>query len=52
MDIERDTSGVKKLRILYGAIGVLVIGGITVGLSRLDRAAPTVDSATLWRDSV
>ena len=52
MDIKRDTSGAKRLRILYGAIGVLVIGGITVGLSRLDRAAPTVDSATLWRDSV
>ena len=52
MDIKRDTSGAKKLRILYGAIGVLVIGGITVFLSQLDRAAPTVDSATLWKDSV
>ncbi len=52
MDIKRDTSGAKKLRILYGAIGVLVIGGITLGLSRLERAAPTVDRATLWMDSV
>jgi len=52
MDIERDTSGKKKLRILYGAVGILVIGGITVGLSRLDRAAPTVDRATLWMDNV
>jgi len=52
MDIERDTSGRKKLRILYGAIGLLVIAGITVGLSRLDRAAPTVDRATLWMDTV
>ena len=52
MDIKRDTSGAKKLRILYGAIGVLVIGGITLGLSRLDRAAPTVDRATLWMDTV
>jgi HlyD family secretion protein len=52
MDIERDTSGKKRLRILYGAIGLLVIAGITVGLSRLDRAAPTVDRATLWMDSV
>ena len=52
MDIKRDTSGAKKLRILYGVIGVLVIGGITLGLSRLERAAPTVDRATLWMDSV
>ena len=52
MDIKRDTSGKKKLRILYTAIGVLVIGGITYGLSQLDRAAPTVESATLWMDTV
>ena len=52
MDIKRDTSGRKKLRILYWGIGVLVIGAVTVGLSRLDPAAPTVDRATLWMDSV
>ena len=48
MDIKRDTSGLKKLRILYGAVGVVAIFGITYFLSQLDRAAPTVDSATLW----
>jgi HlyD family secretion protein len=52
MDIKRDTSGQKKLRILYFTIGILAIVGVTVGLSRLDRAAPTVDSATLWMDTV
>jgi HlyD family secretion protein len=48
MDIKRDTSGKKKLRILYTAVVLLAVVGITVGLSRLDRAAPTVDRATLW----
>lgn len=52
MDIERDTSGKKKLRILYSVIGVVVVGGITYFLSNLERAAPTVDSATLWMDTV
>ena len=52
MDIKRDTSGKKKLRILYGIAGVLVIVGITYALSQLERAAPTVDAATLWMDSV
>lgn len=52
MDIERDTSGKKKLRILYGVIGVVAIGGITYFLSTLERAAPTVDEATLWIQTV
>ena len=52
MDIKRDTSGVKKLRILYGAAAILAVVGITYFLSQLDRAAPTVDSATLWMASV
>jgi HlyD family secretion protein len=52
MDIERDTSGKKKLRILYGVIGVAAVVGITYFLSTLERAAPTVDSATLWMDTV
>ena len=48
MDIKRDTSGKKKLRIVYTAVVLLAVVGITVGLSRLDRAAPPVDRATLW----
>jgi HlyD family secretion protein len=48
MDIKRDTSGKKKLRIVYTAVVLLAVVGITVGLSRLDRAAPAVDRATLW----
>ncbi len=52
MDIKRDTSGRKKLRILYGTAAILAVGGITYFLSQLDRAAPTVDSATLWMAQV
>ena len=52
MDIERDSSGKKKLRILYGVVGVAAVIAITVFLSGLERAAPTVDAATLWRDTV
>ena len=39
-------------RIVLGAAAVLLIGGGTVGLSRLRPAAPTVDRATVWSDEV
>jgi len=52
MDIKRDNSTKKKLRILYGVVGVVAVVGITYFLSTLERAAPTVDSATLWMDTV
>ena len=52
MDIKRDTSGVKRLRILYGTAAALAVVGITYFLSTLDRAAPSVESATLWMDQV
>ena len=43
----------KKIRrILYGAAGLLVIILITVGVSRLKPAAPSVDRATVWIDTV
>ncbi len=52
MDIKRDTSGVKRLRILYGTAAALAVVGITYFLSTLDRAAPSVESATLWMAQV
>ncbi|MGD8329635.1 MAG: HlyD family efflux transporter periplasmic adaptor subunit [Acidobacteriota bacterium] len=52
MDIKRDTSGKKKRQILYGVIGVVAVLAVTYFLSTLERAAPTVDSATLWIDEV
>ena len=39
-------------RIVLGAAAVLLIGGVTFGLSRLRPAAPTVDRATVWSDEV
>ncbi len=52
MDIKRDTSGRNRKRVLYGVVGVIALVSVTVALSRLERAAPTVDSATLWMDTV
>lgn len=52
MDIKRDTSGNKLKRIAYWGVGLAVLVVITVGISRLDRAAPTVDRAALWIDTV
>ena len=39
-------------RIVFGTTAVLLIGGVTYGLSRLRPAAPTVDRATVWSDEV
>jgi len=43
----------KKIkRIIYGASGLAVVLLITLGLSTLEPAAPSVDRATVWIDSV
>jgi HlyD family secretion protein len=43
----------KKIRrIIYAAIGLLAIVGVTIGVSRLRPAAPGVDRATVWVDTV
>src|SRR6188768_563409 len=55
VDISRspDVKRKKKIRrIIYGAISLLVIILITVGVSRLKPAAPSVDRATVWIDTV
>ncbi|HUK54568.1 MAG TPA: HlyD family efflux transporter periplasmic adaptor subunit [Candidatus Binatia bacterium] len=55
MDIQRPDSvrKQKKVRqILYGAGALVVIAAVTVGLSRLKPAAPTVDRSTVWVDTV
>jgi HlyD family secretion protein len=39
-------------RIIYGAVALLAIVLITVGVSRLRPAAPGVDRATVWVDTV
>ena len=54
MDIQRPSNArAKKIkRILYVTVAVLAIAGITLGLSRLKPAAPTVDASTVWPDTV
>jgi HlyD family secretion protein len=54
MDIQRPSNArAKKIRrIGYSTIAVILIAGVTVGLSRLRPAAPTVDAATIWPDTV
>src|SRR5262249_23055642 len=54
MDIARP-SNVKKKRIrnaIYGGVALLAIAGVSVGLSRLKPAAPTVERAVVWPDTV
>ncbi len=55
MDIQRPDSvrKQKKLRqILYGAGALVVIAAVTVGLSRLKPAAPSVDRSICWVEPV
>src|SRR5713226_3850386 len=54
MDIQRPSNArAKKIRrIAYGTVALLLVGGVTYGLSKLRPAAPTVDRATIWTDEV
>src|SRR6266704_2400733 len=54
MDIQRPQNVRAKMirRIVYGVATIIFIGGVTLGLSRLRPAAPTVDAATIWPDEV
>src|SRR5512135_1935195 len=54
MDIPRPSAARQRRirRIIYGGIGLVVIALVTVGLSRLKPAAPTVDKGTVWPDTV
>src|SRR5437762_9587133 len=54
MDIARPSNARQKKikRAIYAGVGLLVIVLVTLGLSRLRPAAPTVDAATLWPDTV
>jgi HlyD family secretion protein len=55
VDIARSPDVLRKKKIrraLYGAAALLVIILITVGVSRLKPAAPTVERATVWIDVV
>jgi HlyD family secretion protein len=54
MDIPRESAKRQRRirRIIYSAVGLLTIASVTYGLSRLKPAAPSVDKATVWIDTV
>jgi HlyD family secretion protein len=54
MDVPRKNAGRNRRirRILYVVLALAIIPLITVGLSRLKPAAPSVDPGTLWPDTV
>ncbi len=54
MDIARPDVKRKKnvRRIVYGALALVLIPLVTLALSRLKPAAPSVDRATVWTDTV
>ena len=55
MDIQRPASvaqAKKRRQYLFGAVGILVIVLVSVVLARLKPAAPTVERATVWVDTV
>src|SRR5262245_50225809 len=54
MDIARP-SNIRQKRIrqaIYIGVGLLVVALVSVGLSRLKPAAPTVEGSTVWEDVV
>jgi HlyD family secretion protein len=54
VDIARPSQARKKKirRAIYGAVAIAVIALISIGVSRLKPAAPTVDRAVVWIDTV
>lgn len=55
MDIQRPASVARKKKmkqVAFAVAGLLVIGLVSVVLARLKPAAPTVERATVWVDSV
>ncbi|HWW88499.1 MAG TPA: efflux RND transporter periplasmic adaptor subunit [Vicinamibacterales bacterium] len=54
MDIARPSNARKKRikQAVYAAVGLLVVVLVSVGLSRLKPAAPTVERAVVWPDTV
>ncbi|OFW20687.1 MAG: RND transporter [Acidobacteria bacterium RIFCSPLOWO2_02_FULL_65_29] len=54
MDIARPSNARQKRirQVLYVGGGLVIVTGISVGLSRLKPAAPTVEAGTVWKDAV
>ncbi len=52
VDIPRKQTGKKRRQIILAGVAIAVLGGVTFGLSRLRTAAPSVDRAAVWPDTV
>ena len=54
MDIARPDLARKRRqrRVLYTVVGLIALAAVTLGLSRLKPAAPSVDRAQIWPDTV
>src|SRR5205823_9036895 len=42
----------RRRQIIWGAVGLVCLGGLTLGISRLKTAAPEVERSTVWTDTV
>src|SRR5438045_3903617 len=42
----------RKRQIIWGTVGLICLGAVTAGVSRLKPAAPEVERSTVWTDSV
>jgi len=42
----------RRRQIIWGAVGLVCLGGLTLGISRLKPAAPEVERSTVWTDTV
>ena len=54
MDIARPSAAGerRRRRIIYAGVGIVLVALVTMGLSRLKPAAPTVERSTVWVDTV
>jgi HlyD family secretion protein len=54
MDVPKQGARRKKIirRTAIGVVLLVVVGGLTLGLSKLKPAAPSVEKSTLWTDAV
>ncbi len=52
MDIARDPKPRTRKRIIQWSLGLVALIGVTVALGNLEPAAPSVDVATVWMDTV
>ncbi len=54
MDIARPSNAGQRRRrqIIYVVVGIILLAAVTMGLSRLKPAAPTVERSTVWVDTV